>query len=393
MKEAVIVSACRTPMGRFLGKMSGSTASELGAIVLRDVMKRAGLESRQVDEVIMGNVVSAGVGQAPARQAALQAGFPETVAALTINKVCGSGLKSVMLAATSIRAGDADIVAAGGMESMSNAPYLMRGIRGGVKFGDQRMLDGLIFDGLWDAQHQTHMGNFADYTASKAQISRQEQDQFALESHQKAIAARDSLQDEITAYEVKDRSGKIIDTLLQDENPREDSSLEKLNSLPPVFSKDGTVTAGNASPLTDGAAAVLVMSRSKAQELQLTPLAVIEAYSVSGVAPKEIFFGPAQAIQQVVSKLGMNSVNDFDLIEVNEAFAAQALANEKELGWDRKKLNVHGGAIALGHPLGASGTRVLVTLLHALRKRGGGRGITALCLGGGNAVSLAIRTI
>lgn len=390
MTSTVIVSAVRTPIGKFLGTLSDYSAPSLAAIAIREAVARAKIEPTSVSEVIMGNVVSAGIGQAPARQAALRAGLPPSVATLTINKVCGSGLKAVMLAHQAIVTGMADVVVAGGMESMSSAPYLVQGARKGVKFGDQRMVDALIHDGLWDSFHNSHMGTFADYTATKAEINREMQDAFAAESHAKAIAARDALRAEIVPIEQTDRKGAVLRVIDTDEGPRTDSTIESLARLKPAFSSEGTVTAGNASPLSDGAAALVLMSENHAHALGLTPLAKIAAMATSGVEPKEVFFAPAAAIERVMSQLGVHSPAGVDLFEVNEAFAAQVLANEKAIGWDRAQLNVHGGAIALGHPIGASGARVLVTLAHALQRRGGGLGIASLCLGGGNAVALAI---
>jgi acetyl-CoA C-acetyltransferase len=390
MKRTVIVSAVRTPIGKFLGSLSDFSAPTLGAIAIREALVRGGVDPAAVDEVIIGNVVGAGMGQAPARQAALKAGLPPSVAAVTINKVCGSGLKAVMLAHQAIALGSAEIVVAGGMESMSMAPYLVQGVRKGVTFGEQRMLDSLIHDGLWDSFNNSHMGSFADYTAVKAGISREMQDAFAAESHAKAVAAREALRAEIVPIERTDKRGAVVEVIDSDEGPRSDSTVEALARLKPAFSADGTVTAGNASPLSDGAAALVLMSEESARERGLVPLATISAMGTSGVEPKEVFFAPAVAIEKVLRSLGVSSPKDIDLFEINEAFSAQVLANEQAVGWQRSQLNVHGGAVALGHPIGASGARVLVTLIHALRQRGGGKGIASLCLGGGNAVALAV---
>jgi acetyl-CoA C-acetyltransferase len=393
MSRAVIVAAVRTPIGKFLGKLSHLTAPELAALTIQEALLRASLDRGLVEDVIFGNVVGAAIGQAPARQAALKAGLPHSVSALTINKVCGSGLQAVMLATSAIKAGDAEIVVAGGMESMSNAPHLMKGLRGGIKYGDQKVVDALIHDGLWDSFNDNHMGFFADYTAKKSGVTREMQDAFAVQSHQKAIGARDLLKQEIVAIQLKDRKGAVVETIDYDEGPRSDASTEKLAQLKPAFTADGTVTAGNASPLSDGAASLIVMSEQRARTLGIKPLAAITAMTTSGVDPKDIFFAPAYAIQMVLKKLGMTHVNEFDAIEVNEAFAAQALANEQALEWDRSKVNIRGGAVALGHPIGASGARVLVTLLHILQSSKGKRGLASLCLGGGNAVALAVEML
>lgn len=390
MTTTVIVSAVRTPIGKFLGKLSDFSAPSLAAIAIREAITRAKIDPTAVNEVIMGNVVGAGIGQAPARQAALRAGLPPSVATLTINKVCGSGLKAVMLAHQAIASGMAEVVVAGGMESMSLAPYLIQGARKGVKFGDQNMIDALIHDGLWDSFHDSHMGSFADYTATKAEVSREMQDAFAAESHAKALAARDAMKSEIVPVERTDRKGAVLEVIDTDEGPRSDSTVESLTRLKPAFSPNGTVTAGNASPLSDGAAALVLMSEENARAHGLTPLAKISGMATSGLEPKEVFFAPAAAIQRVMAQVGVNSPAGVDLFEVNEAFAAQVLANEQAVGWDRSRLNIHGGAIALGHPIGASGARVLVTLVHALQRRGGGLGIASLCLGGGNAVALGV---
>jgi acetyl-CoA C-acetyltransferase len=388
--EAVIISAVRTPIGRFLGKLSGYAAPELGAIAIRAATEHAGIPKEIIDEAYMGNVVSAGLGQAPARQAALNGGLPPTISAATINKVCGSGLQAVMIAASMIRAEDASVVVAGGMESMSNAPYYIHHIRNGVKSGNQKLIDAMIHDGLWDSFHNKHMGEFADETARRSAVTREDQDQFALHSHRKAIAAREKFKEEITPVEIKNKKGVTTEIMTIDEGPRDDATIESLAKLKPAFSKDGTVTAGNAPGVNDGAAALVVMSEGRARDLKLSPLARITAYATAGREPRDLFYAPVDAIRRVLAKLRFNDVNAFDVIEVNEAFSAQILANGKQLQWDWSKVNVNGGAVALGHPIGASGARILVTLLHELRRRKGKTGLASLCLGGGNAVALAV---
>ncbi len=388
----VILSAVRTPIGRFQGGLAPLPAPKLGAIAVREAVRRAGVAAADVAEVIMGHVVQGGTGQAPARQAALGAGLPGTVAALTINKVCGSGLKAVMLAAQAIRAGDAECLVAGGMESMSNAPYYLHGLRGGVKLGDQKLEDGVVHDGLWCSFGDCHMGAYAEYTAQKAGISREAQDRFALESHRRAVAAQGEcrFKDEIVPVEIADRKGTV--TIEKDEGPRADSSLEALAKLKPAFQKDGTVTAGNAPGLNDGASALVVSSLGFARAHGLAPLARITAYATAGGEPKELFFAPIAAVQAVMKKEG-KKVGDYDLIEANEAFAVQALADGAALGWDWSRVNVNGGAVALGHPIGASGARILTTLLYAMRARSATTGLATLCLGGGNAVALSVERI
>jgi acetyl-CoA C-acetyltransferase len=397
----VIVSAVRTPIGRFLGGLSTLQAPDLGAVAIRDAVARAGVAVEDVAEVIMGNVVQGGVGQAPARQAAIKAGLPVTVSALTINKVCGSGLKAVMLAAQSVRAGDNQVIVAGGQESMSNAPYYIYGMRNGVKFGDQELVDGLIRDGLWCSFCDVHMGGHAEYTAKKAGITRQMQDEFAVASHRKAVEAikAGKFREEIVPVEIAGRKGTVtVDT---DENPREDTSLEGLGKLRPAFAKDApkemtadqlSVTAGNASALNDGASAVVVVSEQYARDHGLTILARISAYSTGAVEPKELFFAPIQAVNNLMRKQG-TEIGDYDLIEANEAFAVQALADGAGLGWDWERVNVNGGAVALGHPIGASGARVLTTLLHAMKDRDAETGLATLCLGGGDAVALSVERV
>lgn len=387
----VIVSAARTPIGKFLGALSSLTAPELGAVAIKAALERSGVATGDIDEVIMGNVVQGGVGQAPARQAMLKAGVPATVSAVTVNKVCGSGLKAVMLAAQAIKAGDADVIVAGGMESMSNAPYYVYGMRNGVKLGDQTMIDGMIKDGLWCASCGVHMGSHAEYTANKAKITRQQQDDFAASSHRKAVAAQQGgkFKAEIVPVTIKGKKGDtVVDT---DEGPRADSTPDSLAKLRPAFAKgdDATVTAGNASSLNDGAAAVVVTSQAYAEEKGLKILGRIDAYATGAVDPKELFFAPITAVRNLMKKEG-TTIGDYDLIEANEAFASQALADGAELGWDWNKVNVNGGAIALGHPIGASGARVLTTLLYALQDRNLKRGLATLCLGGGDAVALSV---
>lgn len=390
MKNPVIVSAVRTPVGRFQGSLAGIPATKLGSIAIAAAVKRAGIEPGQVDEVVMGNVVSAGLGQNPARQAALGAGLPDSIPAMTLNKVCGSGLKAVVLAAQAIKCGDAEIVVAGGMESMSNTPYLIKNARDGFRMGHQQVLDSMIHDGLWDAYNDYHMGNTGEVVAERWKVSREAQDQWAFESHRKAIAAIDAgkFKDEIVPVEVPrpKKDPILFDT---DESPRRDTSLAALAKLRPAFKKDGTVTAGNAPGVNDGASALVIMSAHKAAELGLTPRAEIVAYATSGLAPELVMMAPEKAVRMVWEKTGWSN-DDVDLYEFNEAFAVQQVALGEVLGIDRSKHNVHGGAVALGHPIGASGARILTTLLHALQDRGGKRGIAALCLGGGNAVALAI---
>jgi acetyl-CoA C-acetyltransferase len=389
----VIVSAVRTPIGRYLGGLSSFTPPQLGAMVIRDAVTRAGVDPSEVEEVIMGQVVQGGSGQAPARQALIHAGLPPSVPALTINKVCGSGLKAVMLASQAIKAGDAECIVAGGQESMSTAPHYVYGMRGGIKAGNQTMVDGMIHDGLWDSFGCCHMGEYAEYTAEKAKVSRADQDAFAYDSHRKAITAIDAgkFKAEILPVQVPGKGGPM--TVATDEAPRRDTTAESLAKLKPVFRKDGgTVTAGNAPGLNDGASALVVTSLAFARAHGLKPLARVTGYSTGGGEPREIFFAPVLAVRALMDKAGTR-IGDYDLIEANEAFAVQALADGRELGWDWDRVNVHGGAVALGHPIGASGARVLTTLLYALRDRGGSTGLATLCLGGGNAVALSVELI
>ena len=393
-RQPVIVSAARTPVGRFLGGLATLSAPELGAIVIRAALARAGVSPDAVGNVIMGNVLQGGVGQAPARQAALKAGLPGTVSALTVNKVCGSGLEAVMLAASSIKAGDEQVVVAGGQESMSNSPYYVYGYRGGVKFGDQKMVDGLIRDGLWCSFCDVHMGGHADYTARKAGVTRSEQDIFSALSHAKAIAAIEGgkFKSEIVPVEIAGKKGAtVVDT---DESPRKDTTAESLAKLRPAFggkdrSEELTVTAGNASSLNDGAAALVVVSEQFAVDHGLEIMARVTGYATGGGEPEDLFFAPIIAVQKLMQKTGAK-ISDYDLIEANEAFASQSIADARGLGWDDARVNVHGGAIALGHPIGASGARILTTLLYALKDRGKRTGLATLCLGGGNAVALSV---
>ncbi len=399
-RTAVILKGgARTPIGRFMGGLSSFSAPDLGAIAVRAATERSGIDVHDVDEVIMGNVVTAGAGQAPARQAGVNGGIPATVPAVTVNKVCGSGLKAVMLAAQSIRAGDNRVVLAGGMESMSNVPYYVRGMRGGVKFGNQKMEDGLIHDGLWCSFGSCHMGGHAEYTAAKAGVSREDADAFSLRSHQKAIAAAEGgrFRDEIVPVEVKTRKG--VNVVEGDESPRADTSVEALARLRPAFVRDApdeieehVVTAGNAPGLNDGAASVVVTSLEYAQAHGLAVDAVISAYASGATEPQDLFFAPIAAVNNLMAKEG-KEIGDYGLFEVNEAFAVQALADMRALGMDEDAVNVHGGAVALGHPIGASGTRILVTLLSAMEHRGVGTGLATLCLGGGNAVALSVEKV
>ncbi len=388
----VILSACRTPIGKYLGGLAPLAAPRLGALVIREAVRHAGVEAGAVEEVIMGNVLQGGVGQAPGRQAAIHAGLPGTIPALTVNKVCGSGLKAVMLAAQAIRAGDSRLVVAGGMESMSNAPHYVYGMRGGIKAGNTQLVDGMIHDGLWDSFSNQHMGNLAEYTAKKAGVSRADQDAFALASHQKAVAAMEAcrFKAETVAVEIP---GKKAPTLVEkDEGPRKDTTLEALAALRPSFEKDGTVTPGNAPGLNDGASALVVASLAFAKAHGLEALARVTAYATGGGEPKDLFFAPIFAVQNLMKKAG-TKIGDYDLIEANEAFAVQALADGRALGWDWERVNVNGGAIALGHPIGASGARVLTTLLYALKDRKQSTGLATLCLGGGNAVALSVEML
>lgn len=392
-REVVIVSAVRTAIGRFGGTLRDIPASELGAVAIKASVERAGIDPSSIDEVLMGNVVQAGQGQAPARQAAIKAGLPPFVGATTVNKICGSGLKTVMLAAAMIEVGDGEIFVAGGMESMNMGPYVLPKARFGYRLGNGQLVDAMVYDGLWCTFCDHHMGNSAEWIAKEYGLTRQELDEFAYHSHMKAIAAIDAgrFEEEIVPVEVPQRKGPpmLFDT---DECPRRDTSLEALAKLRPAFKKDGLVTAGNSPGITDGAAAVVVMRRKKAEELGIKPLARIVGYDQAAVEPLKIFTAPIFATRKLLGKTGY-SLDDFDLIEANEAFAAQMVADGKVLGWDWDKVNVNGGAIALGHPIGCSGARVLVTLIHALKDRGLETGLAVLCLGGGEAVAMIIELI
>jgi acetyl-CoA C-acetyltransferase len=393
MRESVIVSAVRTPTGKFLGGLKDFTAPQLGAMAVREAVARAGIDPALVDECIMGNVIQAGNGQNPARQAALNGGLDDRVAALTINKVCGSGLKAVMLAAQGIATGDIDIAVAGGMESMSNSPYLLPRVREGLRMGNGTLVDSMINDGLWCSFDNCHMGMSGELVAEKYSVPRTEQDTYAAESHKKAAhATREGwFRDELLTVTIPQKKGSPI-VVDRDEPIREDTTAESLGALKPAFKKDGTVTAGNAPGVNDGAAALVVMAAERARELGATPMARIIGQATSGLAPKLVMMTPVQAVQKVASKIGWK-LDQVDLFEINEAFSVQAVAVMRELGIDPARVNVHGGAVALGHPIGASGARVLTTLLYALRRRNLKRGIAALCLGGGNGVALAVERV
>lgn len=389
-QEVVIVSAVRTAIGSFNGSLKNISAPELGGIVIKRAIERAGIQGDQIDEVIMGNVLQAGLGQNPARQAAIKAGVPESVSSMTINKVCGSGLKAVHLATQAILAGDADIIVAGGMENMSQAPYLLKGARDGFKMGDQKLVDSMIQDGLWCAFNDYHMGITAENLCDRYEISREEQDQFSAESQSKAVKAIEEgkFKDEIVAVEIPQRKGDAI-IFETDEYPKKGTTVEKLSSLRPAFRKDGSVTAGNASGINDGAAALVIMSRKKANELGIKPLVTIKANANAGVDPSVMGIGPVTAVKKALEKANM-SLEDMDLIEANEAFAAQSLAVDRELKFNKEILNVNGGAIALGHPIGASGARILVTLIHEMQRRQAKNGLATLCIGGGQGVATIV---
>jgi acetyl-CoA C-acetyltransferase len=390
MERAVIVSALRTPIGRFMGGLSTLPAPRLAAGLIKETIARTKLDAETVDEVILGNVLQAGVGQAPARQAMIHGGVAPSVAAVTINKVCGSGLKAVMLAAQAIKAGDAEVVIAGGMENMSLAPYLLPDARAGQRLGHGRLVDAMINDGLWDCYSDFHMGNTAELVAKKYGVTREQQDAFALDSQKKAVTAieRGDFKDEIVPVSIPQPKGDAL-LVSVDEGPRADASKEKLAKLKPAFEKDGTVTAGNSSTINDGAAVLLVMSEKKAKELGHEVLAVVDAYATGGMEPEWVMMAPVKAVGKLLEKT-KTRITDYDLIELNEAFAAQGVALIRELKVPPERLNVNGGAIALGHPIGASGARVLTTLIHALRKRRARRGLVSLCLGGGNAVAMSV---
>jgi acetyl-CoA C-acetyltransferase len=393
MRESVIVSAVRTPTGKFLGGLKDLKAPELGAIVVREAVRRAGIDPATVNECILGNVVSAGLGQAPARQAAIRGGLDNSVGALTINKVCGSGLKAVMLAAQGIATNDIDIAVAGGMESMSNCPYLLNRVREGLRMGDATIVDSMIHDGLWDSFNNIHMGLTGEVVSEKYRVTREQQDCYAVESHRKAAAATKQgwFKDEIVAVSIPQKKGDPI-VFDRDEPIREDTTLESLSKLKPAFKKDGTVTAGNAPGVNDGAAALVVMGSDVASRLNLKPIARVIGQATSGLEPKLVMMTPVEAVKKLLPKIGW-SIDDVDLVELNEAFSVQAVAVTRELGLDPSRVNVQGGAVALGHPIGASGARVLTTLLYALRRLGKKRGIATLCLGGGNGVALAVEML
>src|SRR5689334_5365743 len=389
MEEIYIVSAARTPIGKFGRTHAKTAASDLGALVIKDVLRRAGVAAEQVSEVIMGQVLTAAVGQNPARQAAIKAGIPYMVPSMTINKVCGSGLQAAMNGAQAIAHGDADIIVAGGQESMSMAPHALNGSREGFRMGDAKMVDTMIVDGLWDVFNQYHMGVTAENVAKEYAVTREEQDEFAVASQNKAEAAQKAgkFKDEIIPVEIPSRKGPVV--FADDEYPRHGATLEAMKSLRPAFDKNGTVTAGNASGINDGAAAVVLTSARKAKELGLKPIARIKAFASAGVDPKYMGMGPVPASKRCLARAGWEP-KDLDLMEINEAFAAQAIAVNRQMGWDTVKVNVNGGAIALGHPIGASGARVLVTLLHEMQKRDAKKGLASLCIGGGMGVALAV---
>ena len=389
MEDIYIVGAARTPIGKFGGTLAKTPASELGALVIKDVLKRAGVKSDQVSEVILGQVLTAGVGQNPARQAAMKAGIPYMVPSMTINKVCGSGLQAAMLGAQAIANGDSDIVIAGGQESMSLSPHALNGSRDGFRMGDAKMVDTMIVDGLWDVFNQYHMGVTAENVAKEYAVTREEQDEFAAKSQNKAEAAQKAgrFSDEIVTVEIPSRKGPLV--FKDDEYVRHGTTADSLKALKPAFDKNGTVTAGNASGINDGAAAVVLASAKKMKELGLKPLARIKAFASAGVDPKYMGMGPVPASKRCLARAGWQP-SDLDLMEINEAFAAQAIAVNRQMGWDTSKVNVNGGAIALGHPIGASGARVLVTLLHEMQKRDAKKGLASLCIGGGMGVALAV---
>jgi acetyl-CoA C-acetyltransferase len=393
LNEVVIASACRTPIGKFQGGLSGFKATELGALAIKEALKRAGVEASAVDEVIMGNVLAAGLGQNPARQAALAAGVPDTVPAMTINKVCGSGLKAVMLAAQAIKAGDAEVIVAGGQESMTNAPYLLPEARAGVRLGHGKLIDSMVYDGLWDVHNDFHMGSTGELVARKYEIGRREQDEFAANSHRKAgeATAAGRLDDEKFPVMVPQRKGDPV-AFTTDETVRGDTTADSIAKLKPAFEKDGTVTAANASAINDGASALVVMSAAKAKALGVKPLARIVAYAAGGCAPEWVMMAPEKSIKACATKLGKKP-SDFELHEINEAFSVAAIALMRVLDLDPEKVNVNGGAVAIGHPIGASGARILTTLLYAMQQRKAKTGMASLCLGGGNAVSVAVEAL
>ena len=389
MEDIVIVGAARSAIGKFGGTLAKTPASDLGAHVMRKLLARSGVKPEQVSEVILGQVLAAGVGQNPARQAAIKAGLPDMIPAMTVNKVCGSGLKAVMLAAQSVANGDSDLVVAGGQENMSIAPHLLNGSRDGFRMGDAKMVDSMIVDGLWDAFNQYHMGVTAENVAKEYAVTREEQDEFAVKSQNKTEAAQKAgrFKDEIIPFEIPSKKGPVI--FADDEYPRHGATLEAMKGLKPAFDKNGSVTAGNASGINDGAAMVLVASARKAKELGLKPIARIKAFASAGVDPKYMGMGPVPASKRCLARAGWEP-KDLDLMEINEAFASQAIAVNRQMGWDTSRVNVNGGAIALGHPIGASGCRILVTLLHEMQKRDAKKGLASLCIGGGMGVALTV---
>ncbi|MDZ7859743.1 MAG: acetyl-CoA C-acetyltransferase [Candidatus Krumholzibacteriota bacterium] len=393
MSEVVITGAVRTAIGKFGGGLSKLRGPELGSKVVAETIKRAGIDGQQVDEVIMGTVLGAGLGQNPARQAAIYGGVSTSVGAMTINKVCGSGLKAVVLGAQAIKLGDEEIVVAGGMESMSNAPYILRKARTGYRLGDGKLVDSMVYDGLWDIYNDFHMGNTGELVAEKYSVSREQQDEYSLRSHEKAVKAREEgwFDEEIVPVSVPRSKGEPV-TIDKDEGPRSDTNMEALSKLKPVFKKGGTLTAGNSSQISDAASAMTLMTDKKAKDMGVEPIARITGYATGGMDPEWVMMAPTVAVSKLLDKTGMK-IDDFDLIELNEAFAVQPCAIIKELGMNADKVNIHGGAVALGHPIGCSGARVLVTLLYALKRTGGGRGLATLCLGGGNAVALSVEMI
>jgi acetyl-CoA C-acetyltransferase len=393
MSEVYIAGAVRTPLGKFLGGLSSFPATRLGAMVVAEALKRAGVPADQVEEVIMGNVIQAGLGQNPARQASIYGGVTETAGALTVNKVCGSGLKAVSLATQAIKLGDADIIVAGGMENMSAAPYILRQARTGYRLNDGAIVDTMVFDGLWDIYNNFHMGNTAELVSEKYKVSREEMDEYAVNSHRKAVEAHEKgrFKDEMLPVEIPQKKGDPI-RIDRDEGPRADTSIEGMAKLKPVFKQGGTVTAANASQISDGAAAMVLLSEKKLKELKVKPLARVTGYSTGGMKPEWVMMAPTVAIPKLLAKLGLK-IDDFDAIELNEAFAVQPCAVMKELKMNPAKVNINGGAVALGHPIGCSGARLIVTLLHVLMQNKGKRGLASLCLGGGNAVALSVEML
>jgi acetyl-CoA C-acetyltransferase len=393
MSEAYIVSAVRTPLGKFLGGLSPISAPKLGAMVIKESLKRSGVPADRVEEVIMGNVISAGLGQNPARQALIYGGVTETAGALTVNKVCGSSLKAVALATQAIRLGDADIVIAGGMENMSAAPYILRQARTGYRLNDGAIVDTMVFDGLWDIYNDFHMGNTAELVSEKYKVSRREMDEYAYNSHRKAVEAHEkgNFRAEMMTVEIPQKKGDPV-RIDRDEGPRSDSTVDGLGKLKPVFKAGGTITAGNSSQISDGAAAMVLLSEAGIKEFKVKPIARVTGYATGGMKPEWVMMAPTVAIPKLLKKVGL-TIRDFDAIELNEAFAVQPCAVMRELGMDPAKVNINGGAVALGHPIGCSGARILVTLLHVLKRTGGKRGLASLCLGGGNAVALSVEMV